>query len=177
MRLTQTNRWQIVNAIKADVPNISDRHIKDLQDLMEKRVRAIAIEQLPEKVRAIYNDPALREYVNTEYVYSCCVGYLLPSIAQDGLSRTHPLRQAIEADPDFAAAHTAYDRAKDMARDIHNTLVANLNTCKTVKSFVERFPELAKYAPKENAPVQTLPATTALMDSLKAAGLSVEEGE
>ena len=53
MRLTQTDRWQIVNAIKADMPALSDSHIKDLQDLMEKRVRAIAIEQLPEGCKTV----------------------------------------------------------------------------------------------------------------------------
>jgi len=177
MRLTSTIRHQIVRAIEADVPNISDRYIKDLQEKMERRARAVAIEQLPEDVRAIYKDPDLRSYVNHEYVYSCCIGYSLPSIIYNEGSRTNPLRLVIQEDAEFVAAHDAYDKARATARDLHNTLVANLNTCKTVKGFVDRFPELAKYAPKESQPIVNLPATTALMDSLKAAGLSVELGE
>lgn len=177
MRLTSTIRHQIVQAIEADVPNISNRCIKDLREKMEKRALAVAIEQLPEKVRAIYNDPNLRNYVNREYLYSCCVGYHLPSIIHNEGSRTHPLRMVIQEDAEFVSAHDAYDKARATARDLRNTLVANLNTCKTIKGFVDRFPELAKYAPRESQPIVNLPATTALMDSLKAAGLSIELGE
>jgi hypothetical protein len=173
MRLTVELRAQIVKDIMADMPALSPSLLKDYRDTMDKRAREIAVDDLPEKVKAIYNDPTLRPYINTEYVSVCCVGYNLPTLAR-GYDSTRALMKAIETDPAFDAAHKAYDKLRDDTQRIRSQLALNVAIPRTVKAFVEMFPDLAKYAPEEPTPATAnLPATTALMDSLKAAGLKV----
>lgn len=176
MRLTVELRAEIVKDIMADMPALDPKHLKDYRDTMDKRAREIARDELPEKVRAIYDDKDLCSYINTHYVSICCVGYQLPTVAR-GYDSTRALVKAIETDPVFAAAHTAYDKQREDTHRIRNQLALNIAIPRTVKAFVEMFPDLAKYAPEEPTPATAnLPATTALMDSLKAAGLKVGEG-
>ena len=176
MRLTVELRAQIVKDIMDDMPALDPKHLKDYRDTMDKRAREIARDQLPEKVRAIYDDVNLRPYVHTNYVSICCVGYQLPTLAR-GYDSSRALMKAIETDPVFDTAHKAYDKLRDDTQRIRSDLAINIAVPKTVKAFVEMFPDLAKYAPEEPTPATAnLPATTALMDSLKAAGLKVGEG-
>lgn len=177
MRLTAELRAQIVRAIMDDMPALSTNLLKSYRDTMDKRAREVAREQLPEKVRAIYDDVDLRSYINSEYVNICCAGYSLPTLAR-GWDGRQVLSAAIATDPAFDAAHTAYDKLRDDAQRIQNQLALNVAIPRTVKAFIEMFPDLAKYAPEEPTPATAnLPATTALMDSLRAAGLKVGEEE
>ena len=176
MRLTVELREKIVRDIMADMPALSPNLLKDYRDTMDKRAREIARDQLPAKVRAIYDDPDLRPYINTEYVGICCVGYQLPTVPR-GYANTRALIQDTETDPAFDTAHKAYDKLREDIQRIQSQLAFNVAIPKTVKAFVEMFPDLAKYAPQEPTPATAnLPATTQLMDSLRAAGLKVSEG-
>ena len=177
IRLTIEMRTAIARKVLADMPALDPKHIKDLQDKMSKRAREIAVEQLPEKVRAVWTDPTLQMYVHTEYVHVCCMGYSLPVSKEQEYRRDTRLGRIIEADPEWIAAHTAHDKLRDDTRRIQEQLSLNLALPKTVREFIEMFPDLAKYAPEESRPVAQLPATTALMDTLKAAGLKVGEEE
>jgi len=177
MRLTVELRAQIVRDVMADMPALSPSLLKDYRDTMDKRAREIARDELPEKVRAIYDDKDLCLYINNHYVSVCCVGYQLPTLAR-GYDSTRALMKAIETDPAFNAAHTAYDKLRDDMQRIQSQLALNVAIPRTVKAFIEMFPDLTKYAPEEPTPATAnLPATTALMDSLKAAGLKVGEEE
>ena len=178
MNMTNDLRRRIKNAIMTDMPTIGSKKTMDLSNAAEKRAREIAVEALPEDVRAIYNDADLRGYVNHEYVYTDLFGYLLPAMKNDDYNTKSPLVATINADPVFAAARDTYKGIVDASRDIEREINAHLATCKTLRAFTTRFPALAKYAPTDGSrtPTANLPATTALMDSLKAAGLSVEEG-
>jgi len=179
MNMTNDLRRRIKNAIMFDIPTIGSKKTMDLSVAAEKRARQIAVEQLPDSVKAIYNDPDLRGYVNHEYVYVDMFGYSLPSAKADGYNDIKLLARTLNADPVYAAARDAYKAVVQASRDIERDINTHLATCKTVKAFTTRFPALAKYAPEQcpRASVANLPATTALMDSLTAAGLSVEEGE
>jgi hypothetical protein len=175
MRLTVELRAQIVKDVMADMPLLSTNLLKSYRETMDKRAREVAREKLPEKVRAVYDDKDLRDYISGSYVSVCCVGYQLPTLSR-GYDSNRALAKAIETDPVFLEAHTAYDKLRDDMQRIQNQLVLNVAIPRTVKAFVEMFPDLAKYAPEEPTPVTAnLPATTALMDSLKAAGLKVGE--
>ena len=176
MRLTVELREKIVRGIMADMPALSPKLLKDYRDTMDKRAREIAREQMPEKVRALYDDPTLRQYVHHEYAYVCCVGYTLPTFKEGEFRRDTRLGRIIEVDPVFDTAHKAYDKQREDTRNIQNQLALNVAIPRTVKAFVEMFPDLAKYAPQEPTPATAnLPATTQLMDSLRAAGLKVGE--
>ena len=178
MNMTNDLRRRIKNAIMTDMPTIGSKKTMDLSNAAEKRAREIAVEALPDDVRAIYKDPDLRGYINHEYFYVDMFGYVLPAMKNDDYNTKSPLVATINADPVFAAARGAYKDIVDASRDIEREINAHLATCKTLKAFTTRFPALAKYAPADTSrnPTANLPATTALMDSLKAAGLSVEEG-
>lgn len=178
MNMTNDLRRQIIDAIKADMPTFGSQKRKDLLDSLEKRAREIATAALPEDVRAIYRDPDLRDYVNHEYVYAHGCGYSLPSVSNNDYLKRSPLAVAILEDPTFNATYETYQHLLQTEEDIKRELRTHLATCKTLRAFTTRFPALAKYAPADTSrkPTANLPATTALMDSLKAAGLSVEEG-
>ena len=178
MNMTNDLRRRIIDAIKADMPTFGSQKRKDLLDSLEKRAREIAVAALPDDVRAIYKDPDLRGYVNHEYVYAQSCGYSLPSVNNNDYLTKNPLAVAILEDPTFNATYETYQHLLETEKDIEREINAHLATCKTLRAFTTRFPALAKYAPTDGSrtPTANLPATTALMDSLKAAGLSVEEG-
>ncbi len=178
MNMTNDLRRRIKTAIMADIPAIGLKKSMDLSSAAEKRAREIAVAALPDDVRAIYKDADLRGYINHEYVYTGMFGYSLPAAKADEHNNPKHLARALDADPVFAAARDAYKDIVDASRDIEREINAHLATCKTLRAFTTRFPALAKYAPADGprTPTANLPATTALMDSLKAAGLSVEEG-
>ena len=179
MNMTNDLRHRIKNAIIADMPTFAPSKRKDLFDAIEKRIREVAVAALPEKVRAVYDDADLREYVNYDYIYMGGFGYQLPAPASSELNGYNQfLKNTLSADPALTALRETYDRMVDTLKTIDRDISIHLATCKTLRAFTTRFPALAKYAPEERprATSANLPATTALMDSLKAAGLSVEDG-
>jgi hypothetical protein len=180
MNMTNDLRRRIKNAIIADMPTFGSTKRVDLLNAIEKRIREIAVAALPEKVRAVYDDADLREYVNYDYIYMGGFGYQLPAPVSSELNGYNQfLKNTLSADPALTALRETYDRMIDTMKTIERDINIHLATCKTVKAFTTRFPALAKYAPEQSprASVANLPATTVLMDSLKAAGLSVEDGE
>ena len=166
MRLTIHSKNHTIQNILEALPKV------DNTNAMRQRAMEVAVARLPEAVREMYLDPATAEYINTEYVNTCCVGYNLPS------SRTanyHDLSNAIKNDEAWAALHSAHDNAKAARSNMKRELDASFRSITTDKQFKDRFPDLVKYLPISAAEVVTnLPATTSLMDYLKAAGLKVD---
>lgn len=164
MKFTNDIRLRIVSAILADIPVI------DHADAMRKRALAVAREAAPEAVRKMLAGPNAH-WVNLESVHCDCMSFRVP--AADYQS-ARDLSAILKADADFDAAHKAHDAQRDRLASLKGSLRANLASCSSRKAFVERFPDLAKYAPAENAPPANLPATTSLIDALRAAGLPTE---
>lgn len=166
MKFTNDIRARIVSAILADIPVI------DHADAMRKRALAVAREAAPDAVRKMLDGPNAH-WVNLESVYCDCMSFRVPAADYNA---ARDLSAALKADADFDAAHKAHDAQREQIAGLRFSLKANLASCSSRKAFVERFPDLAKYAPAESAPPANLPATTSLMDNLKAAGLPVEAG-
>lgn len=164
MRLTAQDRRSMVSAIMADIPVI------DYQATMRARALEVAVQRLPEAVRRVFNGPD-KPWIAMRSVYCDCMSFALPSLSN--YEDAKALERAVVADAEFDAAHKAHDQQREEHKKIKAELVSNLAGCSTRKQFVERFPELEKYAPSLGA-VQNLPATTALVDHLRSAGLPVE---
>lgn len=156
-RLTTQIRNRIVSAVLADTPDTIAEDATKLQAEIEEW----AWSQLP----APCPEP-LRPYIQISNLYM-----------DDGKMYVHvPYNRAFDWAEQRARIRAEFgDRLKDIgtrydARSaLRDKLVASLAGCHTAKQLKERFPELAVYLPEPDTAAQ-LPATTDLMDSLRAAG-------
>ena len=172
MKLNSRIRERIVDAVLADLPQ------RDFKAEAEAIVLPAVLERVPSPVQRAWKDNASRPYVRTASCSTNCGalsahvphyrGYLYGNEAKDAMG--------LEAWAALQALCGEHRKYRDERKALKARLAANLSACTTRKAFIERFPELAKYAPNEAAaPVANLPATTELIDSLKAAGLKIEE--
>ncbi len=166
MRLTKDMRYSIVEAVMQDT-----RRSANTRELMRARAHDVAVDRLPRLVRQVWNDPNLRGYVDTVYFSLCCVSYTLPGLEADW----RDIKAAVDQDPQWSALHTQYDeqsKAEGVARE---TLYTTLSTYTTTEKFGADFPELVKYLPTAAQATVNVPATTDVMDKLRAAGLAVDD--
>lgn len=162
MRFTNDIRRQIVSAVLADIPKIN------YKAKMTARAVEIGVAAMPNAAQALWKKSETRQYVRTQSHYICCISVRVPGLLDwDDKKR-------IEDDAEFQQHHTAYEKQRDERDSLKDALTANLASCSSSKQFIERYPELAKYAPKEDAPAANLPATKSLVTALKAAGLQLE---
>lgn len=167
MRLTNNMRAGILRAVVADLPPLCDH-----TTALNKRVRELNLAALPPAVRKIAEDPTLRAYLEAGSVY--LYDYHVGSVSTIGIPNEErdTFHQTVQADPEvkrLALEQTAAREARDVAT---NKLTRDLDLCTTDVIFRARFPELSDYLPAEPAKAesQNLPATTATMDALRAAG-------
>lgn len=168
--LNKTMRREIVSSVMADLPKLEgEQAIRDM-------VLKAAVERLPPKVRAVWDDPKLRGFIGTSTVYDGGIGVAIPVHDREfwdaGNRRVHTLGE--EGAAAFSAAVKEYRGRAEERSAVRERLEQALSAVRTVKQFREAYPELAKYAPDDAAPVRNLPATTDLMEKLKAAGLKPE---
>lgn len=172
--LTKTLREQIVRSILADIP--FDDGVQAARDAALDAALAL----LPPKVRAVWDDPDIRGYIVTRVIYThgSGIGVNTPVNehtfwGRDG--RDDRMARLFGRDGATAFEQAALDVQKRREdRDAVKTrLTAAVASVRTVKAFREAYPDLAKYAPAEVEKVANLPATTDLMDTLKAAGLKM----
>ena len=166
MRMTVAIKDDIQSSIMRDLPPAPEK------DTVSQLVLNDAIMRLPEPVRKIWSDEATREFVTTQSVWSSTgnVAVTVPA-SRSQLKGQILSEKAVEALNAVGEAIVAHNNHR---RELNKTIRKHLDSCSTVNVFCTRFPELAKYAPKE-APTPNLPATTALVDNLKAAGLKLGE--
>lgn len=177
--LTKTMREQIVRSILADIP--FDDGVQAARDAALDAALAL----LPPKVRAVWDDPDIRGYIATRVIYThgSGIGVNTP-VNEDTYYWGSDGRDSRMVRLFGEAGATAFEQAamevqkRREERDaVTNRLTAAVASVRTVKAFREAYPDLAKYAPAEVEKVANLPATTDLMDTLKAAGLKMGEGE
>lgn len=170
--LTKTMREQIVHSILADIP--FDDGVQAARDAALDAALAL----LPPKVRAVWDDPDIRGYVVTRVIYThgSGIGVNIPVNEDTYWGRDDRLKRLFGGAGATALEQAATDVQKRREdRDaVTNRLTAAVASVRTVKAFREAYPDLAKYAPTEVEKVANLPATTDLMDTLKAAGLKME---
>lgn len=172
-RLVNNERDRIRRAIMADVP------MEDYDGAAQKRALTLAINTLPVAARRLWEDTTERGLLKTNSVnvpwakservegawYAFTFG--LPG----HVDKLDPLLKT-----DEGLRRLAKDKeAQLMARgQLNRQLQNNLAACGTHEVFAERFPDLKDYLPDgSEAKNENLPATTDLIDGLKAAGLPI----
>lgn len=162
-KLTQDIRNRIRSAVLTDIPTI------DYMEQMRQRVIQIGRDLMPTNVRLVYDNPETRDFVRSEKGHFCCVSFYVP-----GARSYDDAKAALSGDARFAELHSLHDAQRNNRISIARDLEIQLTTVSTDKQFRERFPELANYLPEASSPVANLPATTAFIDTLRAAGLQLE---
>ncbi len=166
MKLTNAIRERMVRSILADIPR------RDFQHEAEAVVLPAAIELLPAPVKRVYKDSATRPYVRHAAVRTDCGALYvqIPCCEGDGYSVNEPVRFiGEEAWAAFQKLCGENSEEKDSLRTAKRQLEIGLGGCSTDKQVRDRFPDLAKYLPAQEE-VANLPATTAMIDSLKSLG-------
>lgn len=169
MKLSKYMKEAIVRKIIADIPE------RNFQAEAEALVLPAALSRLPAKVKAAWEDSNTAAFVQTARLGTNCGALKVLIPARSSYLDTAEKIEAIGAETwaAFQALCAEYRAERWERHRLCATLEANFSRITTRKQFVERFPELEKYAPAEPEVLANLPATTDLMDTLKAAGLPV----
>lgn len=157
MKLTNTLRGAFIRAAMQDVPNV-DYGAKITAAALED-----AVAQLPPKVRAIYNDKALRHFVKSDW---CRVG---------------PDRQHVPSGGDYIASESARAKVEELSAlknaqdernsDLRNKLRGCAYACSTRKALLDMLPEFEKYMPSDEAAAcRTLPVVANVVSDFVKAG-------
>lgn len=160
MKLTNALRDAFVIAAMEDVP------AEDYYSQAEKVVVDDIVDQLPPKVRAVWNDKNLRHWVDTTTYY---MPGRMGSVAVPGSYRDPcALRPAAKAKVEkLAALNSTQDATR---RDLKARLRAVAYACSTRKALAEALPEFEKYLPPEVAPNRQLPAVSGVVTEFVKAG-------
>lgn len=163
MRLTNDKRRAFVNAVIADVPKV------DYKEQIRKLLLDAAVEMLPEPIRKIWDNPELRHYLGSNYIYCFNVGVAYPRNIQ------------CESDFPIGTIH-ALDKLKVKAdeqvekiEELKTKLTSLVNGCSTLKQLKLAVPELEKYMPADNQlslshTNRSLPVVTNVIADLVKAG-------
>lgn len=169
-RLVNEQRHRIRRAILADVPKT------DYEEQIRRRALKLARDKMPAPAMRLWDDPATRGLLKTE---ACYFGYndtrrqYAASVSLPGFADWH---KKIIADPEIVELVVSSNTQADNRAKLDAELRNNLASVGTHKAFAERWPELVKYLPDgSEAKAANLPATTALIDGLRAAGLELGE--
>lgn len=160
MKLTNTIRDAYVRGVMADVP--STDYSQSIRDV----VLADAVEQLPEKVRALWKDEATKNYVGMFWYGG---PYGVTSVMVPGVESLFKLSPAAQ---DKVAGYkalleTQIATAGELKRKVH----AAAYSVSTRKALADLIPEFSKYLPPDDAAaIRTLPAVANVMADFVKAG-------
>lgn len=168
-RLLNEQRSVIRRAILAELPRV------DYSELIKVRAQSLAVFHLPAAAKRLWDDAETRPLLKTE---SCHFGYddnrrqYAAAVSLPGFSEWH---NDIVVDEGIVELVRLHNVQADLRASLDAELRNNLASVNTHEAFVERWPELARFLPDgSEAKVANLPATTALIDGLRAAGLALD---
>lgn len=170
MRLTRQMKEDFVFKAMKDMPKV------DYQQQMQDKATAIAVSRMPAKVRAVWDDKALRVYLNiksTRIQSNSCVGYVtVPFPSADSFDEA--LTGAERAE--LKQIHDAYEAQRDKRREAERLLKSAIESMSTLKQAREALPQFAKYLPEPEAKA-SLPAVMEadFVQKLQACGLQIGE--
>lgn len=147
MKLTNTMRDAIVNAVMNDTPH------EYSHEQGNKDATAIAVSLLPKEVQKLWNENSTRHFVATR-PYSRIQGYL-------------PIVDKNPAIDEIANRAEASFRKRRVLRDHVHAVVYQFSTDTAMRELI---PELEKYIPKPPPKTKQLPVCITIMEELKAAG-------
>jgi hypothetical protein len=163
MRLTKYDKQAFVSSVMQDVPRI------DYDEQAQAFITASVVASLPPKVREVYDDPKLRDYLDASWVST--PGYLNSFCCHGGAN--------FEPTPEFSRKLEEFSELKRDQTQARGKLEAKLqaaiNSCSTLRQARERLPEFLAYLPKEEEPLKNLPAVANLVVSLIDAGWQQKE--
>jgi len=169
-RLVNEQRNQIRRAILAEVPKT------DYVEQIRKAALKLAVFELPAAAKRLWEDTTTRGLLDTHSIY---FNYdtnrrsYAASVSIPGFESRH---DAIKRDPEIVELCRLHEEQEDKFTTLDRELRNNLASVNTHEAFVERWPELARFLPDgSEAKVANLPATTALIDGLRAAGLELDK--
>lgn len=156
MILNKLIREALVTRIMSDVPEVD--YMTQATDLIAKFVK----EKTPAQVTKLLNSE-LKEWVmpGTTH-YAKYLGYF-------NIRVPHTTEGFKELTNKLAELGEKQSNQSDERRALRAKIQANIDACKTSKELAERFPDFVKYLPEDTSDA-LLPATTQLLDTLKAAG-------
>jgi hypothetical protein len=164
------DRARIQRAILAELPTV------DYAEKIKRRAQSLAVATLPPAAKGLWNDSATRGLISVRtcyFPYSGRRNYAAASVSLPGFESHH---DTIKKDPEIVAFVAAYEAQRDTYDKLKLELVNNLASVSTHEAFAERWPELARFLPDgSEAKCANLPATTALIDGLRAAGLRLDK--
>lgn len=160
--MTSLNKWdkhRIVRAILDAIP------IVDFEAEWQARVKVLCLDNLPVPIKDLYK--TYPEYLASGSYYNCCLRAPTPGWH----SNDDRINTILKADTQLDVLHSAHEAQTDSRNKVQRDLDLSFREIRTVKQFKERFPELDQYLPEAEQTPKNLPATTALIDSLRALGL------
>lgn len=160
MRLNKNHKDAFVRGVMNDVP------VVDYRGQARKLMQDWLVEHMPPPVRAVYNDPELRKYLDSShryfhYVAGCFYGQAL-------LEGSRDVPKALENKlRELDGKHEAqFENLAELRYKLNNTIAG----CSTLKQALKLMPEFEKYLPTENEATKNLPAVANTVAALIEAG-------
>lgn len=164
-RLTNDMRNAFIAKVMEDVPQV------DYEQKIRDTVNKAALAALPRQVKALYDNPDTREYVNTAsaHVYR----------SDQSIPRSMSFRLPARNDKDLERIVRATSGAlvdkwieqENQRRSLREKLRAVAFHCTTLKQLADSFPEFARYLPKDELDAtRNLPALANVVSDFVKAG-------
>lgn len=161
MKLTNYIRDAFIASVLNDTPSVD----------YTEQARAAAVKdivaQLPKKVRAVWEDKDLRDWVETTTVY---LGNGLGSATVPGLYGEKRPKLSEAGEKAVAALCELHSSQRSVREDLHNKLRSVAYACGTRKALAEALPEFEKYLPAEAQTARSLPVVANVVASFVKAG-------
>jgi len=157
MRLTNTIREAYIRQVLADIPAV------DYTEKIRDTAMRVAIKQLPEAVRKIWEGPD-RKYLQMKYISITGISMSVPGHPEQG-------RDSVSCDKEIEKLVDEKTKALLKVGNLRTKLSAVAYGCTTTKALAEALPEFAEYLPKDTpAPTRSLPVVTGVVSSFREAG-------
>lgn len=169
MKLTKQMKENFVYRALKDIPEI------DYRSQWSALILKIAVDNLPENLKTVWNNNQTKPYLNIKSVYLrdfSCMGYVaVPMPESDNFSSF--LNEDLLIN--LKNIHQSHAEQSDKRKQAQEVLESAINSVNTLKQAKEALPQFVKYLPEETKKAQ-LPANIAddFLQKLKSCGLNLE---
>ena len=158
MRLNQSHKQMVINAIMDDVPVVD--YSNKFKELVNGYWNAYALPEVKAMVERGQTDQLNRQF---------WPAYGLGSVCTFGMVKLPPVAQDSYESSVAALTDKMYEQ-RDRRQKLRAKISTTVNSCSTLKQLKDRLPEFEKYFPKDQpAPTPNLPVANLIAD-LQAAG-------
>lgn len=169
MKLTKQIKDDFVYRALKDIPEI------DYKSKWQSFVLKIAVDNLPENLKLVWNDNKTKPYLNMKSVYLrnfSCMGYVAVPMPESDDFTSFLNDDLLLQLKKIHQLHADQRDSRNKARELLESAINSVNTLKQAK---EALPQFLKYLPEETTKSQ-LPAVLSdnLIENLKNCGLNLE---